>query len=259
VPQPDIKRTEQIDAAVIAIRAVLAENVIAIYLHGSAVASGLRPQSDLDLLVIVQWPLSDGERRHLLTKLLQISARHPAPPGGPRCIEVMIFLQADISPPAFPAKAEFIFGEWLRDAYEAGEFFGNVSDPENTLVLAQARMSARPLFGPDAKDLLPDIPLTQVRTAMRDALPALIANLRGDERNVLLTLARIWRTATEGDFVSKDDAAAWAAQRMPAAEAATLTFAADAYLGRIEDDWSSTQTEAKEAAGYLRQEISALL
>ena len=34
---------------------------------------------------------------------------------------------------------------------------------------------------------------------MRDALPSLAAGLDGDPRNVLLTLARMWRTVATGD------------------------------------------------------------
>jgi hypothetical protein len=93
------------------------------------------------------------------------------------------------------------------DAFGAGEVPRPVSDPEFTLVLAQARQEARALVGPAAAELLPPIPDDHVRQAMRDVLPSLLANLTGDEGNVLLTLARMSRTATTGEFVTKDAAA----------------------------------------------------
>jgi len=47
-----------------------------------------------------------------------------------------------IASPKFPARAEFVYGEWLRDAFEAGEIPLPVRHPEITLVLAQAKHTA---------------------------------------------------------------------------------------------------------------------
>jgi predicted nucleotidyltransferase len=253
---------QQIDEALAAtetIRSILREALLAVYLHGSAVSGGLRPQSDVDLLAIVDCPMVDEQRRDLLAALLRMSGRHPRPVGAPRCIELMVFLRADIAAPNFPARAEFIYGEWLREAFESEELPASVSDPENTLVLAQARQEAVPLFGPDAKELLPPIPPEQVRRAMSDALPLLADTLRGDERNVLLTLARMWRTSATGDFVTKDAAATWAADQMPDEEAGTLIHAREAYLGKVRDDWENRQTASERTAAFLRQRVLELV
>jgi streptomycin 3"-adenylyltransferase len=123
------------------------------------------------------------------------------------------------------------------------------------MVLAQARQQAIPLFGQKASKLLPEIPLQQIRQAMRDMLPALLEGLRGDERNVLLTLARIWRTASTGEFVPKNAAAAWAIPLIPDQEAATLDYARRAYLGEIVDDWVNRSSDAKTLAEHLLARI----
>ncbi|WP_018183437.1 aminoglycoside nucleotidyltransferase ANT9 [Kaistia granuli] len=249
----------QVRAATDAIRALLQDSLLGIYLHGSAVAGGLRPQSDIDLLAVIDAPMTAAQSRSLLSTLLQISGPHPAPPGGPRCIEVMVFQSPELVAPDFPARAEFMYGEWLRQAFEAGGLAVPAADPEHTLILAQARGQAIPLIGPDATELIPEIPPEQVRRAMREALPALVEGLHGDERNVLLTLARMWRTATTGDFVAKDVAATWATTRMPSPEAGTLDYAREAYLGSRADDWATRQAEAGLAATFLRQRIAELL
>lgn len=246
----------QAHAATEILRALFGDALLAVYLHGSAVSGGLRPRSDIDLLAILGRPMTGGERESLLAALLRLSGRHPAPPGGPRCLEVIVFLKADLAPPDFPARAEFLYGEWLRDAFEAGQRPMPLCDPENTLVLAQARRQALALFGPE---LLPDIPEAHIRRAMREALPSLLAGLHGEERNVLLTLARMWRTAATGAFVSKDAAADWAVPQMPAAEAATLAHARDAYLGRIDDAWDERQDAARRTGDWLHERVSALL
>src|SRR5690606_34256793 len=105
---------------------------------------------------------------------------------------------------AYPPRSEFIYGEWLRDAFEAGEVPKPTRDPELTVLIAQARQEAKPLIGPEAAELLPIVPPALLYRAIGDALPALLDNLAGDERNVLLTLTRMWRTLSTGEIVPKD-------------------------------------------------------
>lgn len=250
---------EQVRSVVDIAGSLFGGDLRAVYLHGSAVSGGLRPQSDLDLLAVIDHPMTARQRDHFLVALSRLSGRHPARPGGPRCIEVMVFLKSALAVPAYPARAEFIYGEWLRDAFETGDVPMPVADPELSLVLAQARHGARALLGPPASALLPEIPADHIRRAMRDMLPALVSRLQGDERNVLLTLARMWRTARTGEFVTKDAAAVWAAARLPAALMPVLLHACEAYLGRAEDHWQDRQAEAGQLMDYLHQRVSELL
>lgn len=249
----------QAEAVVAILRDLFREDLLAVYLHGSAVSGGLRPHSDIDLIAVVKRAMTDLERKSLLAALLRISGRHPALPAGPRCLELMVFLASDLADLPFPARVEFLYGEWLRDAFEQGDVPEPAGDAENTLVLAQAREQALALFGPAAGAFLPDIPVRHVRQAMLDALPSLRANLRGDERNVLLTLARMWWTAVKADFATKDGAATWAARRMPEPEAAALILARDAYLGAAIDMWDDRRAAAEKAADYLQARVIACL
>jgi streptomycin 3"-adenylyltransferase len=246
-------------AALKIVRDLFKGSLLAVYLHGSAVSGNLRPQSDVDLLVITEQPMADAERERLLAALMRISGRYPASPSGPRCIELMVFLKSHLSASAYPARGEFIYGEWLRELFEAGEIPKPVLDPELTLMLAQARQEAKALVGPAATELLPQIPDAHVRRAMREVLPSLLNSLAGDERNVLLTLARMWRTAATGEFVAKDAAAEWAIPRLPSQVAEVLICARDAYLGRTKDTWETRQAEVCQAASHLHRQVAALV
>ncbi|RJE84147.1 aminoglycoside adenylyltransferase family protein [Paracoccus onubensis] len=247
--------SEQIQTALAALHNILGDMLLAVYLHGSAVSGRLQPQSDIDLLAITERDLTEDQRDGLLTALLRISGRHPATAGGARCLEVMLFRRSDLARTAYPARAEFIYGEWLRDGFEAGERPMPTRDPEHTLVLAQARQDAIPLFGAGADKLLPEIPQKHVRRAIGDALPALLGGIHGDERNVLLTLARMWRTASTGEFVTKDAAAVWAIPQIQSRDASTLDYARRAYLGELADDWSSRSDATQRLAAYLRDQV----
>ncbi|HRQ06078.1 MAG TPA: aminoglycoside adenylyltransferase family protein [Nitrosomonas halophila] len=237
----------------------LAESLVAAYLHGSAVAGELRPRSDVDFLVVIDQPMTSEDRRCLTCELMEISGRYPFDPDGRHPLEVIVFLRSDLAEPLYPARSEFIYGEWLRHEYEAGESSKPVSDPELTLVLAQSREEAKPLVGPNASELLPAIPRSDIRRAIRDILPALIETLQGDERNVLLTLARMWRTAVTDEFVSKDAAADWAAIRLPAEQAYVLTDAREAYLSGCEGDWRNRQQELQHTVKSLHDHVLANL
>ncbi|PJX27804.1 adenylyltransferase [Advenella sp. S44] len=237
----------------------LARSLVAVYLHGSAVAGELRPRSDVDLLVVIDQPMTSEVRRRLVSEFMEMSGRYPFDPDGRHPLEVIVFLRSDLVDPPYPARCEFIYGEWLRHEYEAGENPEPVCDPELTLVLAQSRQEAKPLIGPNANELLPAIAKSEIRRAIRDVLPALVGTLQGDERNVLLTLARMWRTSVTGEFVSKNVAADWAAASLPAEQAGVLVAAREAYLSGCESDWRNRQQELQYTVKSLHDYVLANL
>jgi predicted nucleotidyltransferase len=251
--------TEQVDATLKSMRAIFGNALVAVYLHGSAVNGGLKPSSDIDLMAVIDAPMTTVQRTQLMSALLRTSARHPVRTGDRRPLEVLVLLRSELAGPELPTRAEFLYGEWLRADFEAGVPAGPLSNPDIALMLAQARQTARSLAGPEAAMLLPAIGTGDVRRAMSAALPALLEDLQGDERNGLLTLARMWRTAVVGDFVAKDVAANWAIQRMPEAEAAVLADARAAYLGSSVDDLESRRGEVALTAAFLRRKLSDLL
>ncbi len=237
------------------LRAVLGEALLAFYQHGSTVSGGLQPQSDLDLLAVVRRGLSREERRQLVAALLEISSRYPAEQRERRCLEVIVFGRDDLAGSGVSIRAELVYGEWLREKLETGAETLPGADPEYTLLLVQARREAVALIGPPARELLPEVAPRHLRAALREVLPTLMAGVAGDERNVLLTLARIWYTATTGAFAPKDVAAAWALPRLKALpEAALLEVAREEYLGHRVEDWSQRGPEVQRLAERLREE-----
>jgi streptomycin 3"-adenylyltransferase len=250
---------EQVSTLLGILRGTFRDDLLAMYLHGSAASGDLKPQSAIDVIAITARRMTNQRRHSLFSELLRLSARHPVQPNGPRCIELIVFANRDLMEPCVPACADLVYGEWLRPRIEAGMLPMSIRDPENTIVLAQARNTAIALYGAEPAALLPDVPPEQIRCAMREAIPLLLANLDGDERNVLLTLARMWRAATTGEFVTKDSAAGWAAARMPRLEATTLQLAGNAYLGSANDHWAPRQSAAYSTAQFLARRIRDLL
>lgn len=246
--------TEAAEAARI-LHAVFGSDLVAVYLYGSAATAGLRPRSDVDVLAVVKGETTAEARRALGRELLRASGRYPPVSGAPRPLEVSVFNQAALAEFRHPVRGEFVYGEWLREAFEAGVEPAPSINPDFTLLLAQARQEGVALFGPSVASVLPPVAPEDVRQAILDSLSDLLESLEGDERNVILTLARMWFTLSTGRFTSKAAAADWAIPQLHPAIAATLILARDGYRGTTADDWQRRRAEARSAAQDLSERV----
>lgn len=240
----------------------LAENIFSghlagIYLYGSATLGRLRPESDLDILILVNRKMTDAMRKNFTQALLSLS--HPAGSLPQRPLEVTVIHLPDILPWKFPPLCEYLYGEWLRETIAAGKLPQAHSDPDLTILLWQAEISSLPLRGEDIRKFLPAIPFSQIKQSMRDSLPDLLKNYSWDQRNVLLTLARMWYTLETESICTKDAAAAWAISRLPARLVPLMEMAGDAYLGNIHEDWNAAAETGSELVLFFQQQIERLL
>lgn len=230
---------------------VLGADVVGSYLHGSSVHGGLRPASDLDVLVVSRRRMDDPQRRALLDGLLGISGFE----DGMRPVELVVVVQSEVRPWRYPPIADFLYGEWLRDELETGEPPGPQPMPDLALLVTLARAGDRPLTGPSPAEVLDPVPHADVVRASVACIPELLDELHDDTRNVLLTLARIWTTLATGEIRSKDAAADWALSRLPPEHRPVLAHARELYLGYryAEESWSDEQ------AARLRPHVAEVL
>ncbi|MET0741378.1 MAG: aminoglycoside adenylyltransferase family protein [Candidatus Nanopelagicales bacterium] len=229
--------SRQTDAVLTTVGAVLASDVIGVYLHGSAVMGGLRSLSDLDMLVVTRQPTTAIDRRALVEGLFEISGSR-ASRGPARPVELTIVVQSAVRPWRYPPMCEFLYGEWLRDAYERGEI--PVPEPSTDLatLLTMVLAGDAPLIGPPPRHVLDPVPHDDLRASVVAGVPQLLDEIEDDTRNVVLTLARIWRTLATGEVTSKDAAADWALQRLPIEQRPVLQRARDIYVGDHPEEWS---------------------
>ncbi|MFW6690491.1 aminoglycoside adenylyltransferase family protein [Streptomyces sp. MAR4 CNX-425] len=228
---------DQVHAVMKLVDGVLGQEVVGAYLHGSAVLGGLRPASDVDVLVVARRSMAAGERRALLDGLLGVSGFT----GGLRPVELTVVVQSEVRPWRYPPTGDFLYGEWLRAEFEAGGPPGPEVMPDLAIVLTMARSGDRALAGPPPARVLDPVPYEDVARTAAAGVPALLAELDDDTRNVLLTLARIWCTLATGEIRPKDAAAAWALGRLPPEHRPVLAHARRLYLGSryAEETWSA--------------------
>ena len=76
----------------------LKDNLVGVYLHGSAVMGCFNPgKSDLDLIVVVERPVSDSDKRSFMDMVTRLNSSAPA-----KGIEMSIVLKSVCKPFVYP-------------------------------------------------------------------------------------------------------------------------------------------------------------
>lgn len=244
---------QQIQQAQALITQCLGDNLIALYLYGSAVEDGLRLYSDIDLLVVTHQPLGIEERSSLMIELLDISA-FPNSSKIYRALEVTIVVHSEINPWSFPPKRELQFGEWLRDEIIAGQYGQSEYDSDLVILLTKVRNLSAALIGEAAQNLLPIIPTDDLLRTLEETLQIWQEPkaLMGDERNIILTLARILFSRENSEIIGKSQAARWLLPQLPEKYAEILQLAHNEYQGLEVIDWQSKTTEVEQFVQFMK-------
>ncbi|WP_097873592.1 aminoglycoside adenylyltransferase family protein [Streptomyces sp. ms184] len=236
---------------------VLGGNLIGAYLHGSSVLGGLKPASDVDVLLVSRRPMHERERRALLEGLLSISGSGDTA----RPVELTVVLQSEVRPWRYPPTCDFLYGEWLRAEYEAGTVPRAEPMPDLALLISMTLTGDSPLTGPRPAQVLDPVPHSDLVRASVAGVPELLDDLEGDTRNVLLTFARIWATLATGRIMPKDAAADWAVGQLPPEHRAVLEHARQLYLNCSykEESWSEAlRTQVRPHVDRVLAEIERL-
>ena len=224
-----------------------------IYLYGSSVLGGLHPNSDVDILIFIDGALPMDLREEFTKRLLPLSGKVGCIQKRP--LEVTVINHQDLVPWQFPPKCEYMYGEWLREEITAGNIPQASYDPDITILLWQARTHSVPLKGKPAAVFIPPVSDSEIRKAIQHSLPGLIAGVKWDTRNVLLTLARMWFTLETGEICPKHLAAEWVLPKLPAPLAPLMEMAGKAYLGECADTWTHLEKEAALLADFMQHRL----
>jgi len=246
---------------------VLGPDIVGAYLHGSSVLGGLRPYSDLDILVVARRPTTHDEKRRLVERLLTVSsvarfriAARAIPPDLGRPIELTIVVQSEMRPWRYPPRFDFQYGDWLRREFESGDVepWPTTTTPDLASLITMVRLANWPLLGPAPAEVLDPVPRGDYIRAIVGDIGQLLDHLDGDTTNVLLTLARIWSTLATDSIRSKDAAATWVLAHLPREHQRVLAHARAIYLGEDDERWDDLTPHIRLCADYLAGTIKRL-
>jgi len=251
---------EQVSETLSVLQKHLNHTIQAIHLFGSAVDGGLKPLSDIDLLVTVNAPVDQSTSGALMSALLSVSA-YPGTDASLRGLEVTVLTRADVMPWRYPARRQMQFGEWLRGDIRAGVIEPPMIDHDLAILLTKVRRHSVALYGPPAQEFFDEVPVGDVHRALLATLALWNTedDWTGDEQNIVLALMRIWYTAMTGDIAAKDAAADWAVPRLPVEHQRIVVAARDAYLGMNALDVADYPKERAALLSHVRSAVRAEL
>ncbi|MDE5696946.1 MAG: DUF4111 domain-containing protein [Lachnospiraceae bacterium] len=254
-------RSENLPKQVLQIISITSElfrnQIVGMYLYGSYVLGGLRSNSDIDILVITKEKMSDNVREELTNQLLLCSGTVGC--NEKRPLEVTIIDQENIILGKVAPKCDYMYGEWLREEIEAGKIPQPCYDDDIIILLWQARAHNVLLQGKSADTVIPPVSRSEVRKAIQNSLPGLISNIKGDERNVILTLSRMWFTLETGDICPKDIAAEWVIPKLPDQFIPLVELAVKGYRGEYADEWNELENKTFSFVIYLQNKLEQML
>jgi predicted nucleotidyltransferase len=246
----------QIKTLVAGVRDVLGGDLVGAYLHGSAVLGGLRPDSDIDVLVVSTRRTTADEKRRLIGFVLGLSGdRASSVPGRP--IELDIVVASEIRPWRYPPTFDFHYSELWRDRFESGDVepWSEPTNPDLASAITMVLVGDTSLIGPPAADVFDRVPRADYVDAVRRDTANVDDYLPWDTRNVVLTLPRIWSAIATDRIDSKESAAIWALPMLPAEHRIVLERALAAYRGELADTWDDLRPETRAYVDHVVREI----
>ena len=107
---------KQIDNVLIELKRLFSKDLLGVYLYGSYVKGGLKKDSDVDFLVIINRDMTKEEKRILISKIMPIS-KEIGEDTSLKYIELTVLNYHENENWSHPPIEEFLYGEWLREDY----------------------------------------------------------------------------------------------------------------------------------------------
>lgn len=228
-----------------ALSGALGDDLVAVYLHGSAVLGGFRwDRSDLDVLALSRAALSDQQVRGVADALAYLCC----PANG---LEFSLLTEDEAAAPELPAP-RFQVHVTTDGRARAGTVVDGrtrAGDTDLVLHLAVCRAHGLAVVGPPPLVALAAIPDQTVLSVMRDEIEW--ARNHAPLEYLVLTSARVWLFTQTRRIASKVEAGRWAARYY--AEPAVIKAA----LARHRGASTEVQPEAAERLAAHVEHLTA--
>lgn len=230
------------------------DNLVGIYLHGSAAMGCFNPaSSDIDLIVVIKDALDFDKRRAYIDDMVRLNAR--APKKG---LEVSVVRREVCDPFVYPTPFEFHFSPMYLDACvnAPDEYARSVghSDPDLAAHFTVIRERGRVLLGEG-------IPAVFGKVDGKYYMDSIWTDVSGSESDIfsepvyiVLNLARVLAYTREGLVLSKAEGGKWALDNLPREFMPVVEGALCEYGGknRMDADAAALTEYARYMLGAIR-------
>ncbi len=213
---------------------ILRDNLVGVYLHGSLVMGCFNPQkSDIDLIIVVDKPISDPIKRAYLDMVAQFNASGPA-----KGIEMSIVLREVCKPFVYPTPYELHFSaghlEWLEEAPDEYIREMNGTDKDLAAHFTIINKRGKCLYGAPIEDVFAEVPSSDYMDSIWFDVEGAAEEITEYPMYLTLNLARVLAYKEDGLVLSKKEGGEWALEHLPSEYRPLITDAMREYSENAE-------------------------
>ena len=233
---------------------ILSDNLMGIYLHGSAVMGCFHPEkSDIDLILVVKDEVSDTVKRQFMDMVVDLNSR--APKKG---LELSIVKEEVCKPFVYPTPFELHFSVAHLNWYRANpeDYVAKMKGTDKDLAAHFTIIFHRgkTLYGKEISEVFAPVPkeayLDSIRCDIENAAEEIVEN----PMYLTLNLCRVLAFVKAGLITSKQEGGEWGVKNIDRPEFQVLIAAAlKEYQGNTAMIFD--EAEAKQYAEYMLGEI----
>lgn len=230
------------------------DNLVGIYLHGSAAMGCFNPaSSDIDLIVVIKDALDFDKRRAYIDDMVRLNAR--APKKG---LEVSVVRREVCDPFVYPTPFEFHFSPMYLDACvnAPDEYACSVghSDPDLAAHFTVIRERGRVLLGEGIPAVFGEVDGKYYMDSIWTDVSGSESDILSEPVYIVLNLARVLAYTREGLILSKAEGGKWALGNLPREFMPVVEGALCEYGGknRMDADAAALTEYARYMLGAIR-------
>ena len=232
---------------------ILQDNLIGIYLHGSAVMGCYNPaKSDIDLIAVVKDPMEDSVKRTFMDMVIELNEKGPA-----KGIEMSIVKQSVCRPFVYPTPFELHFSAAHTDWYknDPDDYISKMKGEDKDLAahFTIIKHRGKCLYGAPIENTFADVPAQDYIDSIRNDIADAEDEIADNPMYLILNLSRVLAFLKDGLVLSKKEGGEWAQENVPERYHSLIR---DALTEYAEDGNIFYDTDlAKDYARYMMGEI----
>ena len=234
-------------------RETIGENLLGVYLHGSAAMGCFNPKSsDLDLLVGVKETLDDSTKHLFIDRVVDLHEEFVKLSGSSHAgIEMSVLLQKDCNPFVYPTPFDLHFSamhlKWYKDNPDdyVQKMKGTDEDLAAHITITRAR--GRRLFGMPIEEFFGEVPAENYYDSIRGDVENAESEITENTNYLVLNLARVLAFKKAGLVLSKLEGGQWALENIPSEYHAIVKAALAEY-----ESGEPAQYDKSQAVNYAK-------
>lgn len=240
---------------------VLGERLVGVYLHGSMTMGCFHAEkSDIDLIVVIDGDITDGQKRTFLERAVELNGRAPA-----KGLEWSIVKREFCRPFVYPTPFELHFSlmhlNWFREKPE--DYVENMKGVDKDLAAHFTVICRRGilLWGEAIGEVFGEVPGEDYADSIYSDVESAEEDILRDPIYVTLNLCRVLAFFRSGECLSKEEGGNWGLENIPAEHHGLIRLALDCYQSHriMQPDGTVAERFAEDVLQEIRQARAKVL